>query len=476
MRISEKSARAWVLGLTAAASFMVALDTLVVSTALSTVRADLGASIEELEWTVNAYNLSFAVLLMSAAALGDRFGRRRLYATGLGLFAAASAACALAPDVGWLIAARAVQGIGAAFVAPLALALATAAFPPERRGAAIGILGAVTGLAVASGPLIGGAVVEGIDWEWIFWLNVPIGLAAIPLTLGRIKESFGPDTALDVRGLALVTGAAFGLVWGLVRGNAAGWASLEVLASLVAGAVLTAGFVAWQLRAPEPMLPMRFFRSRAFSAGNAGIFLALASLFGAVFLMAQYLQATLGYGPLETGLRMLPWTGLVMFVAPITGALADRFGERPFMVGGLSMQAAGMAWIGLIAEPSLAYSELVTPLLISGAGIATAIIAAQSSVVGSVATTAIGKASGTNTMMRELGGVFGIAIAVAVFAGTGSFASPETFTDGFAPAMGVAAGLAALGAIVSLTLPGQRAPETSGTATAVPAFETEGGP
>jgi EmrB/QacA subfamily drug resistance transporter len=474
--VNERSARGWVLGLTAVASFMVALDTLVVSTALSTIRADLGASIEELEWTVNAYNLSFAVLLMSAAALGDRFGRRRLFVGGLGLFAGASAACALAPDVGSLIAARAVQGIGAAFVAPLALALATAAFPPERRGTAIGILGGVTGLAVASGPLVGGAVVEGIDWEWIFWLNVPIGLVAMPLALVRIKESLGPDTALDMPGLALVTGAAFGLVWGLVRGNPAGWGSPEVLTSLAAGAALAIGFVAWQLRAREPMLPMRFFRSRAFSAGNAGIFLALASLFGAVFLMAQYLQATLGYGPLETGLRMLPWTGLVMFVAPLTGALADRFGERPFMVGGLILQATGMAWIGLIAEPDLAYSELVIPLILSGVGISMAIIAAQSSVIGSVATDAIGKASGTNTMMRELGGVFGIAIAVAVFAAAGSFASPEAFTDGFAPAMGGAAGLAAVGAVVSLGLPGRRLAQEPPTATPVPAFETEGGP
>jgi EmrB/QacA subfamily drug resistance transporter len=441
--------RGWVLGLTATASFIVALDTLVVSTALTTIRADLGASIAELEWTVNAYNLSFAVLLMSAAALGDRFGRRRLFVGGLGLFAGASAACALAPDVGTLIAARAVQGVGAAFVAPLALALASAAFPPERRGTAIGILGGVTGLAVASGPLVGGAVVEGIDWEWIFWLNVPIALVAIPLALARIEESYGPDAALDIPGLLLVTGAAFGLVWGLVRGNAAGWGSPEVLVSLAAGAALTVGFVAWQLRAREPMLPMRFFRSRAFAAGNAGIFLALASLFGAVFLVAQYMQSALGYGPLETGLRMLPWTGLVMFVAPVTGALADRFGARPFMVGGLAMQAAGMGWIGLVAEAELAYSELVVPLILSGVGISMAIIAARSSAVGSVPTDAIGKASGTNTMMRELGGVFGIAIAVAVFAAAGSFASPEAFADGFAPAMGGAAGLAAAGALVS---------------------------
>jgi EmrB/QacA subfamily drug resistance transporter len=469
------SGKGWLLALTAVASFMVALDTLVVSTALSTIRLDLGSSIAELEWTVNAYNLSFAVLLMSAAALGDRFGRRRLFMIGLALFAAASAACAVAPDTGWLIAARAVQGVGAAFVAPLALALATAAFPPEQRGAAIGILGAVTGLAVASGPLVGGAIVEGIDWEWIFWLNVPIGLIAIPLTRSRIKESFGPDKALDTPGLALVTAASFGLVWGLVRGNPAGWSSFEVLASLIGGGVLTLAFIAWQLRAREPMLPMRLFRSRAFSAGNAGIFLALASLFGAVFLIAQYMQTALGYGPLETGLRMLPWTGLVMFVAPLTGALADRYGERPFMVGGLLLQATGMAWIGLVAEPDLGYSSLIVPLILSGVGVSMAIIAAQNSAVGSVATTAVGKASGTNTMMRELGGVFGIAIAVAIFADAGTFASPTDFTDGFAPAMGGSAALALAGALASLALPGGRPAREATVVGPVPAFETEGG-
>ncbi len=246
---SAKSAQGWVLALTGIGSLMVALDTLVVSTALSTIRVDLHASIEELEWTVNAYALSFAVLMLTGSALGDRFGRRRMFAAGLGVFALASAACALAPGVGWLIAARAVQGIGAALVTPLALAILSAAFPPERRGAAIGIFSAITGLAVASGPFVGGAVVEGIDWTWIFWLNVPIGLLAIPFVLRQIDESFGEDTSLDVPGLALVTGAALGIVWGLVRSNAAAWGSVEVVAALAGGAILLAAFVAWELRA-----------------------------------------------------------------------------------------------------------------------------------------------------------------------------------------------------------------------------------
>ena len=234
------SKQKWILVLAALAAFMTALDTLVVTTALSTIRRDLGASVEELEWTVNAYNLSFAVLLMTAAALGDRFGRRRVFVAGIGLFVAASAACAVAPSVGALIAARAVQGAGAAAVTTLALALVGAAFPPEKRGGALGIFFAVNGLAVAGGPLVGGAITQGIAWQWIFWLNVPIGLALIPLVLRRIPESHGPDKALDLPGLALVSGGVLGLVWGLVRGNDAGWASAEVLGAFAVAVVFLA--------------------------------------------------------------------------------------------------------------------------------------------------------------------------------------------------------------------------------------------
>jgi EmrB/QacA subfamily drug resistance transporter len=474
-QMSTRAATAWVVALTGIGSLMAALDTLVVSTALSTIRLDLGASVEQLEWTVNAYNLSFAVLLITGAALGDRYGRRKLFAAGLGLFAVASAACALAPGVGWLIAARAVQGAGAALLMPLGLALLSAAFPPEKRGAAIGIFSAITGVAVASGPLVGGLVVEGISWEWIFWLNVPIGLLAIPLVLTRMKESFGPDTSLDIPGLGLVSAGALGIVWGLVRGNQAGWASAEVVGSLAVGAMLVAAFVAWERRAREPMLPMHFFRSRAFSAGNAAIFFTFASLFGAVFFYAQLLQTTMGYSPLDAGLRLLPWTATFITVAPIAGALADRIGERPLMVSGLLLQAAGMVWLALIAEPGLAYSELLAPFIVAGVGVSLAIPAAQNSVVGALGIEAIGKAAGVNSMMRELGGVFGIALVVAVFAGAGSYASAAAFTDGFAAGIGVAAGLSLAGAIAGLALPGRREAIRSSVDRAVPAFEAEGG-
>jgi EmrB/QacA subfamily drug resistance transporter len=375
--------------------------------------------------------------------------------------------------VDWLIAARAIQGAGAALLMPLGLALLSAAFPAERRGTAIGIFGAITGIAVASGPFVGGAIVQGIAWQWIFWLNVPIGLLAIPFVLTRMKESYGADTALDVRGLALITGAALGIVWGLVRGNPAGWGSFEVVGALVAGVALGAAFVAWELRVREPMLPMRLFRSRAFAAGNAAIFFTIASLFAAVFFFSQLLQTGLGSGPLGAGVRLLAWTGTFITIAPIAGTLADRFGERPFMVFGLLLQAAGMIWIALIAAPDVGYSALIPPLIVAGCGVSLAIPAAQSSVVGSVAVAALGKAAGTNSMMRELGGVFGIAIAVAVFAGAGSYASPQAFTDGFGPAIGVAAALSLAGALAALALPGRRPAREGAAAQLVPALETE---
>jgi EmrB/QacA subfamily drug resistance transporter len=447
-----KSSR-WVLVLASAASLMVALDTLVVSTALSTIRRDLGASLASLEWTVNAYNLSYAVLLMTGAALGDRFGRRRLFALGLAVFTLGSALCALAPNVGLLIAARAFQGIGAALVMPLSLALVSTAFAPERRGQALGVYFGITGLAVASGPVVGGAITQGLAWEWIFWVNVPLGVVLIPLVLRQIRESFGPDGAVDFGGLALVTAAAFGVVWGLVRGNDAGWGSFEVVASLAGGLALGALFVWWELRSPDPMLPMRFFRSRAFTAGNVSAFFGVASLFGAVFFVSQFLQAGLGYGPLGAGLRLLPWTVTLFFVAPAAGVLVDRFGERPFMVLGLLAQGVGMGWIALIASPEMAYGSLIAPMVIAGCGVSMSFPAAQNSVVGAVPREAVGKAAGTNSTMRQLGGVFGIAVLVAVFAGAGGYASPQDFADGFAPALLVSAGLSFAGAAVGLGLP-----------------------
>jgi len=454
--LTDKTTKTWVLLLTSAASFMAILDAMVVTTALGAIRQDLGASIELLQWTVNAYNLSFAVLLLTGAALGDRFGRRRVFITGITLFVAASVGCALAPGAGWLIAGRALQGVGAALLMPLAMALLSAAFPPEERGKALGIFGGLNGIALILGPIVGGAVAQGLAWQWIFWINLPIGLALIPLARRRIPESLGPRARMDISGVALITGAALGLVWALMRGNRSGWTHAEVLGSLGLGVILAIGFIARELRAREPMVPLRFFRSRAFTAGIAASFLFYASMYGVLFLLPQFLQTAQGHGPLGVGLRLLPWTSPLFVFAPLGGSLVNRLGERTLVVAGLILQAAGMAWIGWMAVPGLPFVYLVAPLVIAGAGVSAAMPAVQNAILGAVARPEVGKASGIFNMVRFLGGVFGIAVAVAVFSANGGIESPEAFTAGFVPALAICAALSLLATIAGMALPGRR--------------------
>jgi len=443
----------WVLGLSSLASFIVILDAVVIATALTALRHGLGASLADLEWTVNAYTLSFAVLLMTAAAFGDRFGRRRVFAAGLALFAASSVVCALAPNAAVLIAARSVQGAGSAAIMPTALALLNAAFPPARRGWAIGIYGGVTALAAVAGPVLGGAITQGLGWQWIFWCNVPIALVAIPLVLTRIPEAARPSRAtVDLPGLLLVTAAALGLVWGLVRGNTTGWGSAEVLSALAVGAVAAVAFAAWERRAAHPMIPARLFRSPAFSSGNAAIFAVNASLRGVIFLMPQFQQVVDGQDPLGAGLRLLPWGIAPFLIGPRAGALADRIGERTLVVAGSLLQAAGVAWIAAVAGPG-SYLALVVPMTMIGAGFALAIPAVTRSVTSSVPPGDIGTASGAFAAMRQLGGAFGVAILGAAFAGAGSYATPADFSRGFTAAFYVAAGLAFAGAVAGTILP-----------------------
>ncbi|MBO2462848.1 DHA2 family efflux MFS transporter permease subunit [Actinomadura violacea] len=449
--------RTWVLGLASAGSVMVALDATVVTTALSRIRLDLGTSMAQLEWTVNAYSLSFAVLLMTGAVLGDRFGRRRVFTAGLALFTAASAACALAPDVNGLIAARVVQGAGAALVMPLAMALLSAAYPPPDRPKALGLFAGLTGLAVVGGPVVGGAVTQGLAWEWIFWLNVPIGLAIIPLVLRRVPESRGGGDGVDAGGLLLVTGAALGLVWGLIRSDAAGWGSAEVAGTLAGGAVCAVAFVAWERVAARPMVPLELFRLRGFAAGNAAGVFMYASLYGALFFAAQYFQTGRGDRPLAAGLHLLAWTAAVTVVAPVAGRVVNRIGARPPAALGLALQAAGLGWLALAATPSVPYWELVAPMLIAGAGVSMAMPAAQSAVLNAVAPQQIGKASGVFNTGRQLGGVFGVAVLALAFGRAGGYTGPSAFTDGFAAAIGVGAALSLAGAAAALAIPG-RAP------------------
>ena len=443
----------WTFVITSLALFMVVLDNLVVSTALPVIRTDLDASLEELEWTINAYTLTFAVLLLTGAALGDRFGRRRVIAVGLTLFTAASAAAALAPSMDALIAARAIQGIGGAIVLPLTLTILSDAFPKEKRGLALGAWSGIAGLAVASGPLVGGAVVDGISWQWIFWLNVPIGILLVPLALRFLRETYGPDSGLDLPGLALVSAGLLGLVWGLIHGNGDGWTSPQIVGSLALGAILTAAFVAWELRTPAPMLPMRFFRDRAFAAANGASLLMYFGMFGSIFLLTQFLQTVQGHSPLAAGLRVLPWTAMPMLVAPIAGALSDRIGGRPLMAVGLALQAIGLGWLAAVSTPTVPYTQLVIPFILSGTGMAMFFAPVANVVLSAVRPEEEGKASGTNNAIREVGGVFGVAVLASVFASYGGYGTPQSFVDGLTPAIWVGAVVVGVGSLISLLIP-----------------------
>jgi EmrB/QacA subfamily drug resistance transporter len=456
MRLTKSAA--WALALTSVAFFMTALDALVVITALPAIHAGLGGSVSTLEWTVNAYTLTLAAGIITAAALGDRFGRRRMYVAGLLLFTAASAACALAPDAGLLIAARSVQGLGAALITPLSLTILASAFPAEQRGTVVGIQGAIGGLAIAGGPLIGGAVVQGLDWHWIFWLNVPVGLAAAAATMSRLPESRGPVARLDLAGAALATTGAVALAWGLVRTTDAGWGSPQVIGALIVAAVLIAGFVAWERRASEPMLPLRLLRNPAFAAANATGFLMFASITSAAFLMAQYFQLGLGYSPMATGLRFLPWTLTPLLIAPAAGALADKIGSRPLMVLGLALQGAGLAWVALSATSTASYGGFVLPLIIAGVGISMAVPTVPTTALGTVPPADMGKASGVQNTLQRFGSVFGVAIVAAVFSANGHLGSPATLISGFRPALAAAAGMSVVGALTALFTGGRRNP------------------
>ncbi|MGD1223287.1 DHA2 family efflux MFS transporter permease subunit [Streptomyces krungchingensis] len=466
---ARRGGAVWALVITSVAGFMAALDNLVVTTALPSIRKDLGGALDDLEWTVSAYTLTFAVLLMFGAALGDRFGRRRLFLVGLGVFTGASAAAAMAPGIDSLIAARAVQGVGAAIMMPLTLTLLTAAVPPARRGMAYGIWGAVNGLAVASGPLIGGSLTEHVSWHWIFWLNVPLGLTLLPLARLRLSESHGTGARLDVPGTLLASGGLFGIVYSLVRGPADGWTSPLVLTGLFAGTALLAGFVLHGSRAKNPMLPMRLFRSRAFAGINAASLLMFLGMFGSIFLLSQYMQGVLGYSPTEAGLRMLPWTGMPMLVAPIAGYLSDRIGGRPVVATGLFLQAAGLAYYATVIAADASYLSQLPALIISGVGMSLYFAPASNLVMSSVRATEQGIASGANNALREVGGALGIAVMSSIFSAQGGYESAQSFVDGLRPALVVGSVVVALAGIAALVIPSARRAARTPVASSSPA-------
>ncbi|HLM86607.1 MAG TPA: DHA2 family efflux MFS transporter permease subunit [Solirubrobacteraceae bacterium] len=452
----------WTLGIVSVALFMAVLDNLVVSVALPTIHRELGASIQSLEWTVNAYVLAYAVLLLTGAALGDRFGRKRMFVIGVVVFTAASAAAGLARSTDMLVAARAIQGAGAAILTPLTLTLLAEAFPPERRGMAIGVWSGVSGIAVALGPLVGGAVVQGISWHWIFWINVPIGIVLAPLAARRLSESRGPNASLDLRGLALGLTGAFGVVFGLIRAQSLGFTSSTVLVSLVGGVVLLAGFVAWERRAREPMLPMSFFAKRSFAVTNVASLSMYFGMFGSIFFLSQYMQNVLGNTPLQAGLKLLVWTGATMVVAPLAGVFSERLGARPFMAVGLALQAGALGWFATMVATHMAYSQMIVPFIMAGSGMALVFAPSANAVLQSVRTDQAGQASGANNAIREVGGVLGVAVLASVFTGAGGYTSPHAFVAGLGPALWVGVAVLGVGALIVAALPfGARAADVT---------------
>ena len=445
----------WTFAISSIALFMAALDNLVVTTALPVIRASFQANLAELEWIVNAYTLTFAVLLLTGAALGDRFGRKRLFIIGLVIFTGGSAIAALSSNVTVLIVARAIQGLGGAILTPLSLTILSAAVPRERRAVALGAWGGIAGLAIAIGPLVGGAISEGLAWQWIFWVNVPIGLVAIPMAYARLTETHGPSTRLDLPGLGLVSSGLFAVVWGLVRANEQGWTSPEILGSFAAGIVLLAGFVAWEARSAEPMLPLRLFRSRSFSAANVVSMLMTFGMFGSIFLLAQFFQVVQHYSPLQAGLRTLPWTIMPVFVAPIAGLLSSRTGTRPLLVVGMTLQAIALGWMSLVITPTVDYGAIVPSFILAGVGMGLFFAPIANVVLSAVRPEEEGKASGANNAIRELGGVFGVAVLASIFSANGGYATGQTFVDGLVPAMQVGTVVVAFGALAALGLSGR---------------------
>jgi EmrB/QacA subfamily drug resistance transporter len=446
----------WIMALTSTAYFMVVLDSSVLITALPRMQRDLGVGLSSLQWTFNAYGIAFAAGIITAAALGDRFGRRRLFNGGVALFTVASAACALAPNAGELIAARTLQGLAGAVVLPLSLTILTTAFPAERRGMIVGVYGGLAGLAVALGPVVGGIVTESIDWHWIFWLNVPIGVVASLLGLRLLPESYGASQRLDLIGVGLVTAGAVALVWGLTRANDVGWSSAETVITLAVGGALLVAFLGWENHVSEPMVPLRLFAVREFALGNLTTFLMSGAIFAAAFFVTQEFQFARGYSPVGTGLRLLPFFATPMFISPLAGALSDRIGRRPIMVLGLTLQAIGFIWVAARGSLSTSWVELTVALLVAGIGISMALPTVPTAVLSAVSPEEMGKASGVNYMAQRFGAVFAIAIGSAVFSAHGHLGTPASVTAGFKPALWACAAFAVLAAISAVGITSRR--------------------
>ena len=440
--------------------FMATLDNLVMTTALPVLHTELHASVEELQWFVNAYTLVFASLILFAVALGDRFGRRTVFAVGIGIFTLASAAAALATDPTQLIIARAVQGLGGAGIMPLSLSLLAGSVEPRRRPLAIGIWGGIAGLGVAAGPLIGGAVIAGWNWQGIFWINVPVGIIAIPIILAVLPNAFGAKVRADIVGVLLAGLGVLGIVFGIVRGNPAGWDSAEVLGSLIAGTVLLVAFFVWELRHSAPLLPLRLFRDRSFSVANVVGFGFSFGMFGAVFILIQFLQIVQGNSALQAAVLTTPWTMAPMVVAPLAGIFAGRIGTRTLIVAGLLFQSAGLFWLAISMSATVPYTTMLPAFISAGVGMGLVFAPSSTAVLANMRPEDSAKASGTNSTVREIGVALGIAVLTAVFTGAGGQLTPTGYVDAAIPAVFTGAAVVLATAVVGLFLPAGRLPRT----------------
>ena len=420
LRLSEDNRRWWTLGAMSFALFMVMLDNTAVNVALPSIQADFGASLSALEWTVNAYTLPFAVLLVTGGRLGDIFGRRRIFLFGVVVFSLASATIGFAPSEGWLIASRAVQGVGAAFMMPGTLSIISNAFPPEERGKAIGTWAGVSAIALAVGPLLGGWLTEEVSWRAIFFLNLPVAVGAVVVTLFAAEESRDETVGrrVDVPGIAGITVGLTALVFALVEGNAWGWGSPGILGLLALSVTAFVAFAAIERHAAAPIVDFDALRSKQFLGANLVAFMVSFGMFAMFFFLALYMQNILGYSPLEAGVRFLPSTVVIIFAGPIAGRLADRLGPRPLMVAGMLIVAASLLWQSRI-EVDTSYSYLVPAFVLMGLGMGLVMSPMSMAAMNAVDRTKAGVASGTLSMFRMVGGTFGVAALGALVATIG---------------------------------------------------------
>jgi EmrB/QacA subfamily drug resistance transporter len=420
LRLSEANRRWWTLGAMSFALFMVMLDNTAVNVALPSIQADFGSSLSALEWTVNAYTLTFAVLLITGGRLGDIFGRRRMFLFGVVVFALASATIGFAPSDGWLVASRAIQGIGAAFMMPGTLSIISNAFPPEERGKAIGTWAGVSAIALAVGPVVGGWLTEDVSWRAIFFINLPVAAGAIAVTLFATQESRDEtvDRHVDIPGIATMTVALTALVFALVEGNAWGWGSPEIIGLLALSVVSAMAFAVIERRSAAPIVDFEALRSKQFLGANIVAFMISFGMLAMFFFLALYMQNILGYSPLEAGLRFLPSTLVIIVAGPISGRLADRVGPRPLMVAGLLIVAVSLAWQSRV-EVDTSYGFLVGAFVLMGLGMGLVMSPMSMAAMNAVHRSKAGVASGTLSMFRMVGGTFGVAALGALVAAIG---------------------------------------------------------